>query len=284
MNTGTSTGSEGATTTTGAPPSGGEGTGGLPSSAAASTTTTTTTSDDVFADLAEDQTSFDRGYVEKLRREGQRYRTDAQQREAELGRYNDVFGVYEDADRQAWMHLASTWAVDPKRAAEDMQRIAQSVLEEQQAGGGTGGNGDGGDDGGDGSGLNVPGLTAEQVRQIVAEERATADRSTAEREAIDGVHKEMRDGGYDPETPEGFMVLYHAAHTTSGDVKKAIEMQDAYKQSIIDSYVEGQKNKPATSPSGGIVANSGQPEQNLDTARRRAENFMRQREGAQPGQ
>lgn len=271
------TGSEGATST-GAPPSGGEGTGGLPSSAAVSTTT----SDDIFADPTDDQQSFDAGYVKKLREEGRRYRTDAQQRADALRSYEDVFGQYEDVDRQAWMHLASTWASDPRSAALEFERIARDVLGNGDGdSNGTGATGGAGDDGG---ALGVPGLTAEQVRQIVAEERAAADQSQAQEKAIDGVHEAMRAGGYDPESPEGFMVLYHAAHTTKGNVDEAIAMQNAYKQKIIDDFVEGQKKQPMTTPSAGVVANSGQPEQNLDTARRRAESFMRNRDEAQAGQ
>src|SRR5206468_764501 len=70
---------------------------------------------DVFAEPDAGQAVFDRGYVERLRREGARYRTEHQAAAEALGTYNRVFEGYDPADRQVWLDLASTWAADPGR-------------------------------------------------------------------------------------------------------------------------------------------------------------------------
>src|SRR5436190_2418005 len=86
-------------------------------------------STDPFAELATDQHVFDRGYVERIRREGQRYRTEGTQATEALAAYNQAFDGYDAADRQVWLDLATTWATDPNRAAQVMQNIARAVLE-----------------------------------------------------------------------------------------------------------------------------------------------------------
>src|SRR5262245_35472558 len=88
-----------------------------------------TATGDVFSDLPVDQAVFDRGYVERIRREGQRYRNEGQQATQMLEAYNRAFGDYDPEDRQVWLDLASTWMVDPNRAAQVMQNIAQAVLQ-----------------------------------------------------------------------------------------------------------------------------------------------------------
>src|SRR4051812_9743826 len=91
-------------------------TGGMTTTTAPVTTPISTTpveTADIFAEPASDQAVFDRGYVEKLRREGARYRTEHQTSAEALSGYERVFGAYDQADRQVWMDLASTWATDP---------------------------------------------------------------------------------------------------------------------------------------------------------------------------
>src|SRR5262245_27408726 len=92
---------------------------------------------DPFANpLAESEPLVSRGFAENLRAEGLKYRTELRGAQQRLHGYDSVFGVYDDADRQTWLDLASTWASDPTQAAHVMQQIAQAVLGEETPAGG----------------------------------------------------------------------------------------------------------------------------------------------------
>jgi hypothetical protein len=88
--------------------------------------------------------------------------------------------------------------------------------------------------------------------------------------------------GYDPESAEGFTVLYNANHFTGGDIAKAVEMVRARDQKLIDDYVAGRSGKrPSPSPAGGIIATpQSEPITNLDDARRATDAFLKDRRGA----
>ncbi len=230
-------------------------------------------------DLDPSQAVFDRGYVTKVRGEAQRYRDEAKAAADKLGTYDTVFSGYDDADRQVWLDLARTWATDPSQAATVMQQIANAVL--------TPGDGDGsapatsdGDDG-DGAG-STDNLTPERVQQMITEALGAQQRAHAEQKAIDEVYAEVRAGGYDPEGMEGLMVMWQANHNTNGDIGAAIKSMGAYRQSIIDEYVQGRTNGrgPTPSPSNGTVATGSVEIKTLEDARRAADAFIKAQAGA----
>jgi hypothetical protein len=232
---------------------------------------------DPFADLPADQAVFDRGWVDKLRREGQRYRGEVASAREQLATYESVYGVYPDEDRQIWFNLAQTWAEDPAKAAAVMQQIATGVLGDPNAGGG-------GNDGAPPVADAPPSLdqavaqlTPEQVQEMIDQQLAQRDQSAAEQKAINDVFSEVRAAGFDPESAEGFSVLYNANHYTNGDIGKAVEMVGAYKQRIIDEYVAGRTNgnRPMTAPANGINAvPAGEPIKNIEDAAKAAKAFL----------
>lgn len=235
---------------------------------------------DPLADLPSDQAVFDRGYVEKVRNEAQRYRTEARNAADQLKGYEDVFGVYDPEDRKVWMDLASTWASDPNRAAQVMAQIAETVLGESKGEPTTTPATE--DVGSPLLDEVVEGLTPDKVKALVEESLNARDQARLEQQAIAEVFKEVRDAGFDPDTAEGFMVLYNANHHTGGDIAKAIEMTQTYRQTIIDDYVAGRSGQRAMpAPAGGVVATpNGEPIKNIEDARRATEAFLRERSAA----
>jgi hypothetical protein len=162
-----------------------------------------------------------------------------------------------------------------------MQEIAGSVLGDEVAGGGD-------------AGAAVPGptptieeviddLTPDKVRALIDESLNAREAKAAEEAAIDGIFAEVRAAGFDPQTAEGFMVLYNANHYTDGDIGKAVELTQQYRQSIIDDYVAGRSGgRPAPSPAGGVVATpTAGPITSIEDARSATERFLRERRTAQ---
>jgi hypothetical protein len=252
-----------------------------------STTTAPTTpapseTADVFAEPSADQAVFDRGYVEKLRREGQRYRTEHQSTAEALSNYERVFGAYDQADRQVWMDLASTWATDPSEAARVMNQIAQAVLQPDGAAPPATPPADNGDEGERG---DLSNLTPEQVQQMIAEAMEGRERAAAEQRAIDEVYSEIRAAGFDPSTREGFMVLWLANNGGQGDIQAGITEMKAWKQSIVDEYVTGRSNghHPTPTPADGAVATPHEGVHDLTQARKAADAYIRAQMGASSG-
>lgn len=233
-------------------------------------------SDDPLGTLPDDQAVFNRGYVEKVRNEAQRYRQEATTARDELGVYNDVFGVYPQEDREVWFQLARDWAQDPARAASVMQQIAAGVLGDQPAAAepetpppAT-----------DFAEAVTKTMTPEEVRAMIDESLAMRDRSAMEQKAINDVFAEVRAAGFDPDTTDGFMVLYNANHYTNGDIAKAVEMVKARDQKVIDDFVAGRSGRPIPSPNGVTAMSSPEPIKNIEDARRATEAFLRERQSA----
>jgi hypothetical protein len=241
--------------------------------------------DDIFAELPADQPIFDRGWVDKVRREGQRYREEARTTAEKLGSYDSVFGGYDDADRQVWFNLAQTWATDPLRAAQMMGAIANSVLGVDGSGPGDGGSGAGAGAPDAGTGTVDDGeLTPQRVQQMIAEalgaeqaQRMQAEQQRAEQAAINEVYEDVRRAGYDPQSMEGFMVLWLANNSTGGDIAAAAKALGDYRQGIVDEYVSGRKSGVTPMPAaGGSPPAPGVVEiKNLNDARKAADAYLR---------
>lgn len=229
---------------------------------------------DVLAEPPTDQAVFPRSYVESIRREAQTYRGRAQE-------YDDVFGRYEPQDRDVWFNLARTWESDPSRAAQIMQQIANGVLGETEQKDDKVAEPEVVREYGDQDDPNE--LTPERVQQMMEEAFQTREQRAAEQKAIDDVMGEVRAAGYDPNTAEGFMVLWNANNQTNGDIKAAAEMVQTYRQTIVDEYVQGRSSGRVAMPSasGGVQATpNGEPIRNFDDARRAADRFLQERRGA----
>ena len=239
-------------------------------------TTSATPASDPLADPTPEQAVFDRGYVESIRKEAQRYRGEAQTAAARAAQYDEVYGQYAPEDQAIWFDLARTWQQDPARAAQIMQQIATGVLgegqpemtdyrnepEQQQ--------------------FEDEGLTPDKVQAMIDAQFQTREQAAAEQRAVDSVMAEVRAAGYDPDSAEGFMVLWNANHETGGDITRAAEMVKGYRQSVIDEYVQGRTSGRAAMPAAsGVQADSAPaPITNFDDARRAADRFLQGRRGA----
>lgn len=238
---------------------------------------------DPLADPPADRAVFDRGYVESIRKEAQRYRGEAQAASV----YNDVFGVYDQADRDVWLDLARTWATDPNRAAEVMQQIAGSVLGEANTGAGSAGaSGPGDSPNGDAVDQALTAgepLTPERVQELIDQQFTAREAKAQEAQQIESVYAEVRESGFDPNSAEGFMVLWNANHFTNGNIGEAVKMTNAYKQSIIDGYVQGRTSGKVPMPNAGSGTSAtafSEPITNLDDAKKAADAYLRERQAA----
>lgn len=237
---------------------------------------------DPLAEPPVDRAVFDRGYVESIRKEAQRYREEARGAAA----YNEVFGQYDEPDRAVWLDLARTWAVDPNRAAAIMQQIAGNVLGEDGAGAGSAGAAGPGDPPNreliDQALTDGEALTPERVQELIDAKFSAQEAQRAEAAAINEVYAEVRNAGFDPDSAEGFMVLWNANHFTNGNIAQAVQMTNQYKQSIIDGYVQGRSSGrvPMPTANGVQATNLGEPIRNLDDAKKATEQFLRERRGA----
>lgn len=269
----------------GVAPAGGMTTSTAPATSPTAPAPSSSDAPDVFADLATDQAVFDRGYVERIRQEGAKYRNDNKAAADKLAPYESVFGVYDDADRAVWMDLARTWAQDPKRAAEAMQQIATGVLGEQQQQTPASGSPHAPDAGTDDADAELGELTPDKVQAMIAAEVDRREAARQEQAAINGVYDEMRTAGYDPTTPEGYMVLWHASNGGNGDVKYGVAQVEKYRQQIVDQYVQGRANgqHPIPTPGNGVVAQQDAPVLDLGQARKAADAYLRAQMGASNG-
>lgn len=241
-------------------------------------------SDDPFDAELGDDAVFPRGYVEKLRKQGQTYREQMQEKAEQLARYEEVYGQYDAEDRDAWFSMAQEWARDPRAGAEMMQRIADAVLNEgktpeeateqviaedqvaaqveQEA-----------------NGM----LTPEQVEKMIAErlESLTAQQEEQAREReieqlAEGILSQVREAGYDPTSRPGQEILLIANTETNGDIAKAIEIKQAENQKIIDDYIAGKTANPSpkTAPDAGVLASQVPEVDTLEDAFKASRRFL----------
>lgn len=84
--------------------------------------------------------------------------------------------------------------------------------------------------------LTVKEWKAMQAKE--AEEKAQAA-------AISEIESEAKSLGYEPNTAEWTLLMYHASQDTKGDLAKAHEIIAGQRQAIIDAWVEEQKAKGA---------------------------------------
>lgn len=228
---------------------------------------------DPFAPLPESEAIFPRSYVEKLRNEGHKYRTEAQSANQRVQEYEDVFGVYPDEDRQVWMDLARTWAIDPAKAAGVMDQIAKSVLTEGEQ---PTANGDAAVAEELTEAGEAAGLTPQQVEEMIAQALAGRDQAAAEQKMVETIYDEVRKHGYEPESKEGIMLLWTANNETEGDIEAAVAKMQEFRQGIIDDYVAGRATgaQPRPTPQG-VAASEHADIDSFEEARRATDQYLR---------
>jgi hypothetical protein len=244
-----------------------------PITGAADTAASTSPGADVGGDaltMPDGQQLFPREYVSKLRDEAANYRTQLREIEQQANRY-EVFNEYDDDDREVWIDLARSWQADPYQAAETMRTIASRVLGDIEQGQASDEFYDDMQEAQD----NYGGVTPEQVQQIVQAEMSRQMAVQEMESMIDGVYGEIRQAGIEPNSMDGYMVLWRASNETNGDVAQAVAAHNAYKQEIVDGYVKSKTAGSAPLVPNGTQGVQTQQPASLDDAFKQAREFLR---------
>ena len=190
--------------------------------------------------------TFDREYVEKLRREAADYRT-------KYGVYRDAFDGYDDESREALLSIARDIVANPRNAAERMVQVAKGLTGEEFE-----------------SLLNDEGpkpLTQEDLQK----EFEKREREKEEQQAIAAVEQEANTLGYKQGSADYADLMFRAYNDHSGDLKAAHEAREAAKQAIIDEYLkskaEGNGSFPPVSTDGAPSTGSDDTPKDFNAAR-----------------
>lgn len=186
--------------------------------------------------------TFDRKYVEKLRRENASYRERAK-------KYESAFEGYEDGAIDEWKTLITNFKADPASTARQMAELAESVLtqfgmldedEKQEVLDEANANLDP---------AEKP-LTRRELEQFYSERQQEQQMESM----VKGIEDEARDLGYNLNSREYKILLMTAQEIPSGDLKEAHQLILADRQRAVDEYVaEKSKGAGRTLPNNGIV-------------------------------
>lgn len=184
--------------------------------------------------------TFDRSYVEKLRKESANYRTKAQP-------YEETFGSYSDEDREVWFEAARRFAADPRDGGEYLKQIADAVLAEYQ------------------EQQDEPVTDDNDVPLTMAQYQALrdAERQQAEQDAeVARIEKKAADLGYDTASEEYTYLLTVASRLPDGDLDKAHAKiqaaEEARFQARLDKMKADAEGSPTAPNSGSGAAPSGE--------------------------
>ena len=209
-------------------------------------------------DLPDGVDKFDRGYVEKIRGEAAKYRT-------EYAPFRDAFDGYESEDRDALLALAKELQENPDAAARRMLEASRAIA------------GDKFDDWLNGA---EPEYLTPDVLEARLAEREAKQRQEAE---VAAIQREAVELGYQENSPDHAKLFWIAANQTNGDLKAADAAIKAERQSIIDAYVAEVREKgsgfPAT-PTQVTGTPSNQGENNTPRTLRDASDRFRDRMAA----
>lgn len=162
--------------------------------------------------------TFDRKYVEKLRRESASYRERAK-------KFESMFEGYEDGAVDEWRTMISTFKSDPKSVAEQWQDLSQKVLsqftpQEQDA---------------IEEALNDEDqpLTMKQLQEILTQREQEQEMESMVR----GIEQEAQDLGYNIKSREYKILLMTAQELPSGSLEEAHQLLEAEKQREFDKRI-----------------------------------------------
>jgi len=202
--------------------------------------------------------TFDRAYVEELRREAAGYRT-------RLREVESYFDGYTEEERDAlgqYLQLS--------RAAEQGDPDAIQILEELFAGDDDGGYDEEPDEGFQFDEDYFRTLARQEAEFLYQQESA----HRAQVEAVQGIQQRAEQMGYQ-QGSEDYILLLKFANDLDPDehsdlLASADQQVKAYRQQIIDSYIsekQQQASGPRTPQSNGAAPNLGQPPRTLAEAR-----------------
>jgi hypothetical protein len=206
-----------------------------------------------------DPETFDRSYVEELRKESAKYRTKAKP-------YEEAFAEYDDESREVLLSLARELITDPEAGARRMVEISKNILDDKFE-----------------DVLKDPSprpLTAQDVDRMFSERESKAQQEAAVR----AVEQEADALGYADGTADRALLFSIANTETLGDLKAAHEKIQARNQQIIDAYLAEKQaagNAFPTPTSAGVGAGAdGGPPKDFDEAKKGLLAFL----NSQPGQ
>jgi len=254
-----------------------------PASEGAAAPATAAPFDRLDAEIPAGINQFDRTYVEDLRGEAARWRTqfrEAQAAQEEMANRYGIFEQYDPGDRDVWTNLATQWATEgPAAAAATMRLIAQNVL-------------------GDPNSTQqevaeavevlqetapAQGIDEAKIEEMVSERLNAHQEEQNRAQAAQAIVNQLAGVGIEKGTPEFYSVLAIAQnHPDAGlDVMKAVEMFRGVGTKAIDGYVKGVANgsTPIATVGRSATANEA-PVTNLEEARTRAEAWLTERLGS----
>lgn len=194
-----------------------EGAGGADDTAAAT---------DVVDDDLGTRDTFDRAYVEKLRRENAGYRTDAKTARDELGRFTGAFEGVDDGLRDTILGLPKALANDPKGTAAWLKDQAEQILAADVV-----------DDPREGTTDEERPLTRKEVDKILAER----DQAAAVEAQVGVLRREVEGLGIKWDSEQATAIMAIASSHTGGDITKAHELIKGWGAAAVEGFVDGKK-------------------------------------------
>lgn len=190
----------------------------------------------------DERDTFDRTYVEKLRRESASYRERAK-------RYQEAFDGYEDGQVDAWLGLARQLREDPRATAQELQALAEQInqayeadLEAREAE----------------TDQGEQYLTRAQVEEIFQERERQADLQRR----VNQIEADARELGYNvaPDNEDYQELLWVASRTESGDIRAAHAKIEARNQAIYDRMIAKVSGNPNRQVPTGTTPAQGEPQ------------------------
>lgn len=257
---------------------------------------TTESDEDPFAPVADaEPDTFPRDYVERLRREGAKYRTTAKERAEALERLKPLGSAFEGLEPdevEGWTQFISEAKNDPEAALSALMRnaygldregaleVLDAIFEAGEEQPGAAPDPENADD------LDRP-LTLRDLQRIEQERAQEAEQA----QALEAVKKDARELGYDPDAEVGSQaearyhrLLHLAAKVHGNDLQKAHDALVAEEQALVQSYLSKKEQEadslPTPSGSGGSAAAPDGGTPSWEDARRNAAEFVRAQVGS----
>lgn len=165
-----------------------------------------------------EQDSFDRAYVEKLRRESAGYRERAK-------RYNDVFDGYEEDAVEEWLTLAATLKEDPKTAAARFAELAEAINSQFQEEGQA----------------EVAAIEAEADAPLTRKELeafwAAKQAETEQAMLVKKIELDAKELGYEKGSDDYELLLFEASRLKNGSIQEAHAKIEARNKAILDAHL-----------------------------------------------
>lgn len=184
--------------------------------------------------------TFNREYVEKLRKESAGYRTKNKEYEEKVTKYEQGFDGWTPEDQDYWIDtISKVGKGDPdgiKRLDDILKAVSpkspETKPDEEPA-------------------VSKKFLTADDLQKALA----AKDEEHRQSEHVKAISQQAKELGYDENEPEYVTLMVVAKDDFNGDIQKAHEKLQAGKQKIIDDYIA----EKAAAASGHRPAKRGAP-------------------------